>query len=240
MKRDETEVRQRTARARFLDAAATCLSVLQKSKGARLRVLLARARREFLAPEDDFDRTAGVETRLTVWRKRLPLKPDSTDYEAVNPVLFARAMSYVPRVRFIDLGCGKGRALILGHQYGFRDLIGVEMSVRLAKSAAANLKKLGIPARIVQSDAAAFDFPEGPLVVFMYNPFGAPTMQEVADKLARRIEPVYVIYVNPMHGGLFRAFQRVYVDRLVMVISLNTQAGLPIGDSTGLSVPTQP
>jgi predicted RNA methylase len=222
----KTELWQRIERSRFVDAAASCFSVARKSKAAMLPLLLARLRCEWLAPPDDFDKTVGVETRLTVWRKRLPLKSDSTDYEAVNPALFARSMPYVPRATFVDLGCGKGRALILAHQHGFRDLIGVEMSGKLSKIAASNMKKLGIAAHIVQCDAAAFNCPSGPLVVFMYNPFGVPTMQTVVEKLASREDAVHVVYVNPLHGELFRGFQQVYADHLMMVTSLNTEPNL--------------
>jgi len=99
-----------------------------KSLRSIMRVLLHRIRQEWLTQPDEFDRRLGVETRLTVWRKRLRINPDSAGYEAVNPAIFARAMPFVPRVTFIDLGSGKGRALILAHEAGFRHLIGAEMS----------------------------------------------------------------------------------------------------------------
>jgi predicted RNA methylase len=154
-----------------------------------------------------------------VWRKRLTGRPDSADYEAVNPNLFARAMIHVPRDAFIDLGCGKGRALILAYQAGFRDLIGVEISPSLARAALRNTRKLGIAASIVESDVADFDLPDRDLVAFMYNPFGPPTMQAVLEKLRSHRHSIHLIYINPQHGSLFADLQQLYADGAVIVLS---------------------
>jgi predicted RNA methylase len=153
-----------------------------------------------------------------VWRKRLNGK-DSEDYEAVSPTLFARAISYVPRDTFIDLGCGKGRALILAHEAGFQQLIGVEISPKLAKTAVRNLRKLKIDAEILQADAASFRLPDEPVVVFLYNPFGTSTMHAVIEKLLNHRHAVHVIYVNPKHGNLFSGFRRLYSDHAVSLFS---------------------
>ncbi len=40
---------------------------------------------------------------------------------------------------FIDLGCGKGRAVLMASEYGFRQVIGVELHRSLAKTAEKNL-----------------------------------------------------------------------------------------------------
>lgn len=189
-----------------------------KSLRSVARVLLHRIRQEWLARPDEFDQRFGVETRLTVWRKRLPRNADSADYQAVNPAIFARAIPFVPRVTFIDLGCGKGRALILAREAGFRDLIGVEMSAKLAKAAIRNLRKLDIAAEIVTCDAGAYRFPDRPIVVFLYNPFGVPTMQKVIEHLPERGES-YVIYVNPQHRPVFSGFDELYSDPLVAVLA---------------------
>jgi SAM-dependent methyltransferase len=183
-----------------------------------LRLLLHRIRIEWLARPDEFDRTFGVETRLTVWRKRLPGKADSADYEAVNPALFARALPHVPRATFIDLGCGKGRALILAHQAGFRDLIGVEIAPRLLRAAKRNTRRLNIRATLLRADAAAYHFPDRPIVAFLYNPFGIPTLQAVIAKLRSHPHPVHVIYVNPEHDSLFSGFNPLFRDRLLSVL----------------------
>jgi SAM-dependent methyltransferase len=195
-----------------------------KNNQSLLRVLMHRIRIEWLARPDEFDRTFGVETRLTVWRKRLSGKPDSVDYEAVNPALFARALPYVPRATFVDLGCGKGRALILAHQAGFREVIGVEIAPRLLRAAKRNTRRLNIPAALALADAATYHFPDRPIVAFLYNPFGTPTLEAVIEKLRGHRHPVHVIYVNPMHDVLFSGFDVLFRDCFLSVLSASPPA----------------
>jgi hypothetical protein len=53
----------------------------------------------------------------------------------------------------------------------------------------------------VQHDAAAYELPNEPSVLFMYNPFGAKTMAAVARRTRASIErnprPLHVVYVVP-------------------------------------------
>ena len=84
---------------------------------------------------------------------------------------------------FIDIGCGKGRSLIIAAEYDFAELIGVEYSPRLCKIATANLEKLHIPARIAREDASRFTFPERDIFAFFYHPFGAPVLNRVLNNL---------------------------------------------------------
>jgi SAM-dependent methyltransferase len=190
----------------------------RNNKSGAIRAALHRIRTEWLAPPDEFDRKFGVETRHTVWRKRLTGR-DSEDYEAVSPLLFSRAISYVPRTTFIDLGCGKGRALILAREAGFRNLIGVEISPRLARAARHNLEKLNVTATVIEGDVATFVFPDEPVIAFLYNPFGVSTMQAVVGKLRSHRHSLHVIYINPRHGDLFSGFQQIHCDQSFRVMS---------------------
>jgi SAM-dependent methyltransferase len=169
--------------------------------------------REFFTPPDAFDRKYGIETRRTVWRKRVSILGDNVNYEPVDLELFAHGIASVPRVTFVDLGCGKGRALILAHEAGFRDLIGVEMSPKLAAAARSNLQRLGIAANIADGDAAQYPLPDVPLVVHMYNPFGASTMKGVVEKLRKHGFPLYVVYVNPVHSSLLSGFEVIHEEQ---------------------------
>jgi SAM-dependent methyltransferase len=61
---------------------------------------------------------------------------------------------------FVDIGCGKGRALILASQYHFRNLLGVEYSAHLCQAAEENVRHCGIEnCRITCPDATAFSYP---------------------------------------------------------------------------------
>ena len=94
--------------------------VIQRRTGKfhDLTFLKTRLKNEFFLPPDDFDRSHGIETRLSIWRKRLPLNSDSTGYQAIPAEVFAKAAAYLPKGRmFIDIGCGKGRTLIMAMRW---------------------------------------------------------------------------------------------------------------------------
>lgn len=106
---------------------------------------------------------------------------------------------------FVDLGAGKGRALIMAAALPFRRILGVEFAAELLAIARANVERLGLGARIelVHGDAALFVAPAEPLVLFLYNAFGPPVLTTVAERLlcSWRELPrlVRVIYLNPVY-----------------------------------------
>jgi hypothetical protein len=113
------------------------------------------------------------------------------------------------RFTFVDLGSGKGRMLCVAAGLGFRAALGVESSPHLHSIACANIAAL--PARWRRSkrvvsmnvDAEAFAFPPEPLVVYLFNPFEAPVLGRVLDRLQRSLEETpreaYVLYYMPVH-----------------------------------------
>ena len=71
---------------------------------------------------------------------------------------------------FVDLGCGKGRGLLLAKELGFGKIVGVEFSPSLAKIARRNVTRYK-QISVVQGDASKYIFPPEPIVIYMYNPF---------------------------------------------------------------------
>ena len=108
---------------------------------------------------------------------------------------------------FVDLGCGKGKPLLVAASYPFRRLVGVDISAACVAVARRNLERYGPeridPARLelgVQ-EAEDFVFPPGPLVVYLYNPFPGAVLEHVTANLEASLRaaprPCAVIYVNP-------------------------------------------
>jgi SAM-dependent methyltransferase len=128
------------------------------------------------------------------------------DHIATDPEEFARAVAQLPirpeEFVFVDLGSGKGRALLLAGEYPFRRIIGVEFARELHQIAATNTRSRE-RIQVHCLDAVEFDFPLEPLVVFLYNPFGPEVMARVAQRLhdsyAARPRLIYVLYINPFH-----------------------------------------
>ncbi len=117
---------------------------------------------------------------------------------------------------FVDLGCGKGRAVLLASELGFREVIGVELNPDLMRVAEANLaiwKEAGKgsgAARVVRGDATEFELPPGPCLVYLVNPFGAVVLRKLLQKLEARAAagggPLDVIYQNPEQAAVFTEF----------------------------------
>jgi SAM-dependent methyltransferase len=142
-----------------------------------------------------FDRNYGVSTS---WF-------DLDNYEPTPPSVVRDVLDRLdPTDRtFVDMGSGKGRAVLLAAERSFREVVGVEHRWFLhwrAQRNVANCKvPLVAPVRLVQSDAARWAFPDGPAVIFMYNPFPEHILRAVLRNV--RHPDTLLAYVNPLHEG---------------------------------------
>lgn len=137
-------------------------------------------------------------------------------HEGSNPLLFSEMVEAARLVReesvFLDYGAGKGRALLLAAQHGFRKVIGVERSPALCAIGRANLavfrrNHLDHAVELHCGDAAALPVPDEVDVVYLFNPFGAETMLRVIarllDSLDRAPRQLHVLYLHPLLAPLF-------------------------------------
>lgn len=113
---------------------------------------------------------------------------------------------------FIDLGSGKGRVLLAAAAFPFAKIVGVEFSAELNAIARENIaKRLGRlrcqQIEVVYADAAEWQFPNGKMIVYLYNPFDSEVLARVLDNLetALRVhqQEAYVIYVTPAWKEIF-------------------------------------
>src|SRR5436309_3289397 len=106
--------------------------------------------------------------------------PFGEQYQGINPVEFFEAVEAVPLNRkewtFVDLGCGKGRAVLLASLLSFKEAIGVEFSPTLAAIARENLARFrdyqqqDCQALIVDADAADYMFTVDKIFLYLFNP----------------------------------------------------------------------
>ena len=113
------------------------------------------------------------------------------------------------RTTFIDIGAGMGRVVFLAARRPFRAVLGVEISPALVEIARDNLagltdvRRQAADVRFVRADAAAYRFPLGDLVLYLYNPFGAPVLEAMLERLCAH-EPASEV-VLLYHTALQRA-----------------------------------
>jgi SAM-dependent methyltransferase len=128
-----------------------------------------------------------------------PRNRDNTAYYAISPSSLAHALTLLPQPAchfpFIDIGCGKGRALLLAATFPFPSILGIELSAQLCAIARANT---AAHPRITihQADAVDFALPDTPLVLFLYHPFLAPTLRRLLRNLRKRTHLTYLLYAN--------------------------------------------
>ena len=163
----------------------------------KLAALASRVRAEFFPARDEFDRAHGTDTSGLVSLFRLqvssPNKKFGVRYQPCVPAFFNNSIAGIDRDRsFIDLGCGKGRVLIMAREAGFRRIVGVEFSPVLADIA----RKQCPFAEVITEDAAQYVFPKESLCVFMFNPFGLTVLSKVVSHLPA---DSILVYVNPQH-----------------------------------------
>ena len=130
---------------------------------------------------------------------------------------------------FVDVGVGKGRAVLLAAELPFRKVIGVELSAELASIAQRNAarwtraKRAKAKIRVVEQDAANFRWPRTPLLVYLYNPFACTLIAQIVKKLAAVSASgsglVDVLYVNPTCTDTLTSqglFVRLWTARIPM------------------------
>jgi SAM-dependent methyltransferase len=116
---------------------------------------------------------------------------------------------------FIDIGCGKGRALMLASDLPFRRVVGVELNPTLVSIARKNLIKWKASVHacddieVLHADALEFTLPESPTLLYAFNPFDRHLTQLLLDRIQavslNRSAPIDVIYMNPEQADLFAA-----------------------------------
>lgn len=163
------------------------------------------------------DRALGVQTSRKVAVDSLGLSEacarTANRYEPTPIEVFDELMISLPidpaQYAFVDLGSGKGRVVMLACEYPFRQVVGIEASAAMHGVAQDNLLSFAPPWRqcsdvsLRLGDAAEVAWPDGPLVLYMYNPFRAPVMLSVLGRLkARAGDPIWVAYYEPTHADL--------------------------------------
>lgn len=178
-----------------------------------------------IPPLHPFDLEHHVDTSGLIGAVHLPANHPhdihTTAYYAIPPSQFksilARWQSTPPErplnnYIFIDIGCGKGRAVLLASELPFKEVLGVELNPALARIASANVKiweatnPHASPMRILTQDATEIALPTTPCVLYLYNPFSAHVMtrllQHLEKALRKKPHPLDILYFTPDAGHL--------------------------------------
>jgi predicted RNA methylase len=126
-----------------------------------------------------------------------PNKDGGYSSVSTSPRAFAFFTTHFPagwkEFTFIDVGCGKGRVLLLAALRGFETIIGIEFAPLICQIAEQNLA--GFSGRkphkwfVVNADATAVDLPsDAPLLIYCFNPFKAEIWERFIPVLLKAYE----------------------------------------------------
>ena len=180
-------------------------------------------------PIHPFDQIHGTDTSGLVPARDLVTGHENdehvTAYYAVAPSILRALVErwrstlgsrHITDYTFLDVGCGKGRAVMLASELPFRKVVGVDLNPTMAAIAKDNVAKWKIahkqdptsqaiaPITVLHDDALSFDLPRTPTLVFLFHPFEAPVLKAFLRRLeeASSAHPqgVDLLYVNAEHG----------------------------------------
>lgn len=188
--------------------------------------------KEIKAIDTQFDRDSGFDSGGVVELKKLTISGTNKEFGhrhiAIRPNEFDAAFQALPfdvsGFTFIDIGSGKGRALILAARHSFKKIIGVEFAKELHLAAQANAKDFNSRITNLWMDATKYNFPAGPLVIYLYNPFGAFIMDQVAERASLATGPVFVMYLNAFEEKSWTncGFSRIAHGPTFSILELNS------------------
>jgi SAM-dependent methyltransferase len=167
-----------------------------------------------------------------------------TAYYGVAPSILEGVVDYwlqhtsplhsIERYTFLDVGAGKGRALLLASQFPFASIEGIELNPSLVRIAQANIDLWQrdphsvplAPIAIHHADATRYQLPDTPTLAFLFHPFEAPVLRRflrhIESHLALHPNAFDLVYVNSEHGSLLDrhpAFTRLWEGRVPMSVA---------------------
>ena len=172
-----------------------------------------------------FDQTYNINTRGEIGHELL----DAQDQQSLAAATYYQAvpMAYLDIVfelladdtlerHFVDLGCGKGRACFYACQK-YQRVTGIDFSPSLIATAKQNLQSFSgtIKGQVqfVLQDAAMFDLPDEPALVYLYNPFDERILKKFLTRNMRHFfkHNSIIVYVNDICHDLLiqHGFARV-------------------------------
>lgn len=122
---------------------------------------------------------------------------------------------------FVDLGAGKGRALLMAGRLPYRRVVGVELDPELAECARRNVERAR---RRLRAGAVACEtanvldwpFPDDASTVFLFNPFYGQTFRQaitrIFDSYDRNPRHIHIVYENPQQHDWLVSTGRVIVE----------------------------
>lgn len=166
---------------------------------------------------------------------------DLTAYYGIAPSILTGLLDFwlqqthpqapIEKTVFLDVGAGKGRAMLLASQLPFLRVEGIELSPDLADVARTNIdlwmrddtsERLA-PLTLHHADATTHPLPTEPTLAFLFHPFEDRILRKflrhIERTLTHHLHPFDLIYANAEHDSAiseYPAFRRLWLGRVPM------------------------
>jgi len=137
---------------------------------------------------------------------------NASRYEAANYYLLKQLFTAFRKLSdsdsLIDLGCGKGRVLVVAAHFDFTHITGIDFATELCKEASDNMKKVqkkipDLKWQIINDNVSNYNISANDLVFFMFNPFNETVLKDFLKNLDISCNQfprtTYFIYASPVH-----------------------------------------
>lgn len=172
-----------------------------------------------------FERWLGVSTTGQRYLDELGLcDADRVHYEECQWLPTCRALKTLgpgPADVLVDLGSGKGQALLIAGLLPYGRVIGVELAEELTQAARRNIaaarpRLKAAEVEAVTDDVLSWKVPDDLSVVFMYCPFMGEVFHRTAERIFASFDanprPLHIVYDYPWEHDWLLATGRVVVE----------------------------
>jgi precorrin-6B methylase 2 len=200
------------------------VGVVETSRALALRALLPA-----LTPkidDDNYDKRNSTDTASPIPNAELEMSDAEAQkhatYYCTTPERFTRyIMSHLDinyqEYDFVDIGCGKGRVLLVASSFPFRSICGIDLSRTALKIAEKNIRTYRGPKQkcfnihIRNGDARYFEPCIENTVYYFFHPFDVGTLDVVLTKIASKLrgqgKMIYIVCVWPDLASVLKLFE---------------------------------
>jgi SAM-dependent methyltransferase len=175
-----------------------------------------------------FDLLLGVSTRGTAATgdANFDAGGDNCSYQGCEWLSLRRALKDLNPTAsdvFVDLGSGKGKALLIAGRLPYKRVVGVEIDKELARLAARNIGRARrrLQAETVEclnTSVLEWPIPDDATVLFMFNPFIGETFRAVMTRIFesydRNPRALHIVYEHPWEHDELLSTGRVVVNNV--------------------------
>ena len=166
--------------------------------------------------KEAFDARFGTDTAAPFFGSE---KPGAYFYVATTASLIYEILNSLAlqadTFAFVDMGSGKGRALLVASEFAFAKIVGIELSSHLHRIAEENIKRYSPASQQCTAfqplcmDVVDYDYGPEPPVLFLFDPFGRETLQSVVanleESLSANPREAFVVYIYPQFEDVLQS-----------------------------------